>query len=234
MLGRSRNSVEFLSDWQIGDALLRIVTQAREQLTLVSPYNNHWGHLGREVTISRSRGVSVTIFYRADQPNPLASYKDIAGVPVQNLHAKIYANEQATLVTSMNLLETSLTHAREVGFLVHDAKLRHEVHAYINSLADRTPISDSFTLNPVGRNGNTTSQHTVETANDIAKVIDTNGFCIECGDQATFDLNRPLCRSCYFRIGINGSPRLCHNCGQTHGTQINRPLCPACVDAHSQ
>ena len=43
MFGRSGAAVEFLADWQIGDALLRVIAQARQQLTLVSPYNKHWG-----------------------------------------------------------------------------------------------------------------------------------------------------------------------------------------------
>lgn len=93
MFGRSENAVEFLADWQISDAVLRVITQARQRLTLVSPYNKHWGHLKREVAAAHNRGVAVTICYRADEPSPLVDYDDITGVPVRMLHAKIYASE---------------------------------------------------------------------------------------------------------------------------------------------
>ena len=153
MLRRSGGGVEFLADWQVGDALLRIVAQARQRLTLVSPYNRHWGHLKREVAAARQRGVAVTIYYRADEAAPLAqpdraatdkvmadgaadgvAANEVAVVPVRMLHAKIYANESVALVTTMNLLETSAMYSREVGLLITDAKLRRQVDDYIKSL----------------------------------------------------------------------------------------------------
>lgn len=166
MFRRSGVGVEFLSDWQVGDALLRIVAQARERLALVSPYNRHWGHLKREVASARQRGVAVTIYYRADEPDPLgqldrvtgdrvtadrvtmdgaavngvavrgAAADSITAVPVRMLHAKIYANESVALITTMNLVETSAMYSREVGLLIGDAKLRRQVDDYIKSLHD--------------------------------------------------------------------------------------------------
>ena len=115
MFGRSGAAVEFLADWQIGDALLRVIAQARQQLTLVSPYNKHWGHLKREVAAAQQRGVAVTIYYRADEPGPLAEYAGVTVIPVRMLHAKIYANESVTLVTTMNLLETSAMYSPRSG-----------------------------------------------------------------------------------------------------------------------
>ena len=74
MFGRSGTAIEFLTDWQIGDGLLRIVREARQQLTLVSPYNRHWGHLKREVEAARRRGVAVTAYYRAEDPAHAPEY----------------------------------------------------------------------------------------------------------------------------------------------------------------
>lgn len=136
MFGRSGTAIEFLTDWQIGDGLLRIVREARQQLTLVSPYNRHWGHLKREVEAAQRRGVAVAAYYRAEDPAHAPEYEGASITPVRMLHAKIYANEKVALVATMNLVETSAAYSREVGLLVRDPKLRREIDEYVQSLAD--------------------------------------------------------------------------------------------------
>ena len=232
MFGRSGKSVEFLADWQIGDALLRIVTQARRQLVLVSPYNKHWGHLKREVVSAYSRGVAVSIYYRADEPSPADEYDGLTGVPIPMLHAKIYANEQAALVTSMNLVETSANHSREIGFLVRDARLRQEISDYISSLSENAATGASPRMAGTNRNGSARLHH-VETASDIIDIVNETGFCIECRDPLTFDPGKPLCPPCYSRYGRNSVHQHCHNCGSNYSALLNQPLCPNCATTHS-
>jgi hypothetical protein len=231
MLRRRGSEVEFLIDWQIGDALLRLITESKERLTLVSPYNKHWGHLKREVAAAKRRGVSVRIYYRADESNPAGDYNDIDAIPVRMLHAKIYANEAAALVTTMNLVEASATHSREVGFLIRDSRLLGQVDSYVATFADGSETEAPPAFGNTNRNGSESAQYRVESANDIAKIIDGFGFCIECGNPITFDPGRPLCPSCYSRFGRNGVHGHCHKCGEDHSTQINQPLCSACAPA---
>ena len=230
MFGRSGRAVELLTDWQIGDALMRIVAQAQQRLTLVSPYNKHWGHLKREVAAAQGRGVPVTIYYRADESSPMAEYDGVTAIPVRMLHAKIYANETTALVSTMNLLETSAMYSRDVGLLLRDPKLRHEIDEYVKSLANDAAAEPLAWGGGATRNGAAARQQ-VRTASDIARVIETSGFCIECGTAKDFDLDKPLCISCYTRYGRNGTHKLCHRCGEPHPAQLNQPLCPACQDA---
>ncbi len=229
MLGRRGNDVEFLIDWQIGDALLRLITQSKEKLMLVSPYNRHWGHLKREVVAAVRRGVAVTIYYRSDEADPSNDYDDIVAIPVRMLHAKIYANESTVLVTTMNLVETSSTHSREVGFLIRDPKLIAQISSYVAALGDGSETEVPSTSSARIRDRSATVQYRVETADDIAKVIDGFGFCIECAVRITLDLSKPLCPSCYSRFGRNGEHSHCHRCGQPHSTKLNQPLCPTCA-----
>lgn len=256
MFRRSGAGVEFLADWQVGDALLRIVAQARERLTLVSPYNRHWGHLKREVAAARQRGVAVTIYYRADEPGPLAqldrvtvdratadgvAVNGVAGdsvmaVPVRMLHAKIYANESVALITTMNLVETSAMYSREVGLLIGDAKLRRQVDDYIKSLHDdavaEVPQPDAPM--PEGRTAYRNGAGRAPTAAISEAPAKPPGFCIECGDAKGFEPERPLCAPCYGRFGRNGAHRVCHRCGEPHPAQLNEPLCQACREARAQ
>jgi len=228
MFGRSKASIEFLADWQISAALMQIINEARQRLTLVSPYNRHWGHLRREVTAAQQRGVEVTMYYRADEPSPLAENDSVTAVPIRMLHAKIYANETAALVTSMNLLESSAMYSRDVGLLVRDAELRREIDGFIRSLWDSVETDASKGVS-ASANGSTTRAHRVSNANDIAQVIDIGGFCIECGSPLSFDPGKPLCPQCYARHGRNGVHRVCHKCGESHRTLLNEPLCRECA-----
>ena len=261
MFRRSGVGVEFLADWQVGDALLRIVAQARERLALVSPYNRHWGHLKREVASARQRGVAVTIYYRADEPDPLgqldrgtvdrgtgdrvtmdgaavrgATGDSITAVPVRMLHAKIYANESVALITTMNLVETSAMYSREVGLLIADAKLRRQVDDYIKSLHDdavaEAPQPDAPI--PEGRMAYRNGAGRVPTGAIAEAPAKLPGFCIECGDAKGFEPERPLCAPCYGRFGRNGAHRVCHRCGEPHPAQLNEPLCQACREARAQ
>ena len=251
MLRRSGGGVEFLADWQVGDALLRIVAQARQRLTLVSPYNRHWGHLKREVTAARQRGVAVTIYYRADEPGPLgqpdraaadeAAADSVTVVPVRMLHAKIYANESVALVTTMNLLETSAMYSREVGLLIADAKLRRQVDDYIKSLhadaaveAPKPDVPIPGAPIPEGRTAYRNGAGRVPVAGIAETASKSSGFCIECGDAKGFEPERPLCIPCYARFGRKGAHRLCHRCGEPHPAQLNEPLCQPCRETRAQ
>lgn len=228
MFGRSKTSIDFLADWQINGALMQIISEARQRLTLVSPYNRHWGHLRREVVAAEQRDVDVTVFYRADEPIPIAEHDSITAVPIRMLHAKIYANETAALVTSMNLLESSAMYSRDVGLMVRDPKLRGEIDGFIKSLWDSVE-TDTPSWATANGNGNAARLHRVSNANDIAQVIDIGGFCIECGSPVSFDPGKPLCPQCYSRYGRNGAHRLCHKCGELHRTLLNEPLCRDCA-----
>lgn len=230
MFGRSNAAVEFLTDWQIGDGLLRIVREARQQLTLVSPYNRHWGHLKREIEAAQRRGVQITAYYRAEDPGHAPEYEGAAVFPVRMLHAKIYANESVALVTTLNLLETSAAYSREVGFLVRDPKLRREIDAYVQSLADAGVADQEFA--PAGavppRAASRPAIATVQTPTEIAQVIAVSGFCIECGTPKEFNARLPLCTSCYARYGRNSTHKICHRCGEEHPARVSDPLCQNC------
>ena len=232
MFRRSGAGVEFLADWQVGDALLRIVAQARQRLLLVSPYNRHWGHLKREVAAARQRGVAVTIYYRADEPCPIPESDGATAIPVRMLHAKIYANESAALVTTMYLLDSSAMHSREVGLLIADAKLRRQVDDYIAALT----AADAEAPPPdASKSDGRTPYRNGAARMPVAVIAESSGrssgFCIACGEAKGFEPDRPLCVPCYARFGRNGTHRLCHRCGESHPAQLNEPLCQPCREA---
>ena len=212
---------------------MQIISEAKQRLTLVSPYNRYWGHLRREIMGAQQRGVEVTVYYRADEQSPLASpliwHDSIKVVPVRMLHAKIYANESVALISSMNLLESSAMYSRDVGLLIRDAKLRREIDGYVQSLTESADADLPLNMGAAAGNGATVRKVEAATATDIARVIEVSGFCIECRTLISFDLNKPLCLPCYTEFGRTGTHKHCHKCSESHRTLLNEPLCRVCA-----
>ena len=229
MFRRSKSSIDFLADWEISSALLKIIGDARQRLTLVSPFNKHWGHLRRAIASAEQRGVDVTVYYRADEANPMAEHPSITAVPVRMLHAKIYANETTALISSMNLVETSALYSRDVGILVTDPALRRQIDGFVRSLWDSVDTESPPGSSANNGHGNATRMHRVSTAADIAAVLDIEGHCIECGANISFDPDKPLCFQCYSRHGRTGVHNVCHKCNDSHRTLLNEPFCRVCA-----
>lgn len=129
-------SVRLVTDSQIGDAVIRIVRDAKKKIVLVSPYNNHWGELEKELNRARRRGVRIIMHFRRKKNNldPARNYRDVDSFPVDKLHAKIYANENTALVTSLNLTEWAAFNSREIGLLIGDANLCRQIDDYVRNL----------------------------------------------------------------------------------------------------
>jgi hypothetical protein len=246
MFGQSAKPMEFLADWQVPDALMRVITRAKRRLTLVSPYNKHWGHLKREIAAAVQRGVQVTLYHRSDEPNPLADFDTVTSVPVLMLHSKIYANESSVLVTTMNLHETSATYSREVGFLIRKRGLRRQIETYVESLGGDANPAPTY-IEPLGgdakpapmtgdANYATNLQENARPAvvaspKDIVDFLDNAGFCIECREGKKLEPVRPLCLRCFERYGRNGMHKHCHKCGDLFDSQVAQPFCLTCANA---
>jgi hypothetical protein len=232
MFGQSAKPMEFLADWQVPDALMRVITRAKRRLTLVSPYNKHWGHLKREIAAAVQRGVQVTLYHRSDEPNPLADFDTVTSVPVLMLHSKIYANESSVLVTTMNLHETSATYSREVGFLIRKRGLRRQIETYVESLGgDANPAPMTGDANYATNLQENARPAVVASPKDIVDFLDNAGFCIECREGKKLEPVRPLCLRCFERYGRNGMHKHCHKCGDLFDSQVAQPFCLTCANA---
>lgn len=237
MFGGSGKGVQLLTDWQIGDALLRIVSEARLRLVLVSPYNKHWGHLRREIAMAGERGVQVSMYYRADEANPLTDYGEgegISGVAVRMLHAKIYANENAALVTTMNLLDSSAMYSREIGLLIREVKLRREVDRYIQALAGAEVVpgtgategNRSGGVRPAASAGTAPLAGTGAAPGTGAAGGSRNGG-VRPGASGTSRTATAIAEY------INASG-FCIKCGEAKGFEPERPLCAPCYSRHGR
>ena len=133
-------SVIFVKDREVGSAVLKIIEDARQEITLVSPFNHNLQDLIAALkNVRGSRGVKINRYYHQDKRDPADHFGGVASYPVADLHAKIYANESTVLVTSFNLNWGSWNQNREVGLLVRDTAIVRQVREYVESLGESDP-----------------------------------------------------------------------------------------------
>ena len=243
------SQVELLKDGQIGAEILTLIRTAREQVILVSPYNRHGPALKHELENARQRGVRVEVYYREEQEDPTQEYSGlgIQSFPVFWLHAKIYANEMAAIITSQNLTERSGENARDVGLLVRDTDLFRDIRGYVESL-----LSHGQSPQATVHNGSRQDRQQAAATNSVSQ---SSQVCLVCGKTQPYDPTKPLCRDCWDRdtgfcirckkvlprdleIVLCRRPcwqrhrlevhRHCHLCGQDAATLLDKPLCEKC------
>jgi len=62
--------------------------------------------------------------------------------------------------------------------------------------------------------------------------ISYTGYCIRCGKNIVFDLDKPLCPTCFKSwskyMDDLYQENYCHACGNEHETSLSKPLCVYC------
>ena len=65
MSNQSASAVELLTDSQIQDGIENLIKTAQQEITLVSPFNQHWQELSTELEKTRGRGVKIVMYYQS-------------------------------------------------------------------------------------------------------------------------------------------------------------------------
>ena len=226
-MDESQKSV-FVDD-EVASQVLAIVREAKEYVVLVSPYIHLWGHALEALGLAVQRGIDVTVVARLGEDrleNEAAWLKNngIKVVAAKNLHAKIYLNERAVVVSSMNLLESSMKNSLEIGLVVRDEHAQQQIRDYVNNTLMHLAIAVRHAVSPV------TQQPTYRPAQPDLRVV--TGVCIRCSQPIAFDPARPLCKDCYESWAQWGNPEypevFCHACGRRSDVTYERPLCRDC------
>jgi phosphatidylserine/phosphatidylglycerophosphate/cardiolipin synthase-like enzyme len=130
---------------------------------------------------------------------------------IENLHAKLYANEKEALITSENLMDWS-RNTFEIGYVINDAEeITHIVNDIIsNELLDSSWNKKELALLPKPADGLKTDD------GGGAKT----GYCIMCGTSIERKPARPFCFACYKEwkrggANYNAQYNYCHICGKS-------------------
>ncbi|MGO4820577.1 MULTISPECIES: phospholipase D-like domain-containing protein [unclassified Flavobacterium] len=129
--------MKIIPPYQITSEILTLIHEAKEYLILVSPYVNfnNWESIKVAIQNAANRNVKFKFYCRLDSEN-FKSWEQIEALGIQpklvkNLHSKLYFNEKAGIVTSMNLLTSSNLNAMEFGAIYNTTEELEELKSYV-------------------------------------------------------------------------------------------------------
>jgi phosphatidylserine/phosphatidylglycerophosphate/cardiolipin synthase-like enzyme len=237
--------VEFLTTEGISSELSKIIASSKEKLYLVSPYLQIADKLQTMIQQAEKKfpKIDIKIVYRLNKDGELAD-KDMDFLvnqlnnatiyALENLHAKCYLNEGTVIIASMNLYQYSQVNNWEMGIKVDkstEPDVYEKINEYVSYLIDISKKYDKGLIN----SDNITSQTNYKGAklNQVNRVTIINaGYCIRCGRNIVFDMDKPLCTTCFKSwsryMDDSYQENYCHVCGNKNETSLSKPLCVYC------
>lgn len=234
---------KFLTTTGVSYQLEEIIKNAKERLVLISPFLRVNERV-KELLEDKDRlKIDVRVIYGKNELQPeennwLESMTSIRTSFCKNLHAKCYLNENAALLTSMNLYEFSQVNNNEMGLLVSKEEERelyeeiYEESMRIVRVSEEIRVTvarvetpeDGRESQPWERSGARNTQENPE--------IPEDGFCIRCEDAIPANPAQPYCKRCYasWRRYKNETyeEECCHTCGNEYTATLLKPLCLTC------
>ena len=127
---------KFLNTSATNYYLEELMKQAYERLIIISPFLKFNDRIKELLTDKDRLKIDVRIVYGKSELAPkeinwLRSLEFVRTSFCQNLHAKCYINEQAAIITSMNLYDFSQVNNNEMGIYIereHEAELYRDTH----------------------------------------------------------------------------------------------------------
>ena len=158
----------------------------------------------------------------------------------EDLHAKCFYNEDAMVITSLNLHGYSQQHNREMGILLN---LAEDESVFKEALREAkfivaTAKKDSgikSLVDSISREAKSLVDSQIEDRPERTrkcKSTKKRGSCIRCGDPIVYDVGAPFCLNCYRVWKKHENPeykeKYCHYCGKPK-QQITKAK-PLCID----
>lgn len=234
-------------DNEVTSSILEIIRSARRFVVLVSPYVEPIPHVEQELRLAIQRGVKVLVAVRDDGSGRLGGKSGTDAIgwlkalkvdlrSVQRLHSKVYLNESAAVISSMNLLASSWSGSHEMAAVLPKGPEYDSVSDYVFNRVLKLGHAVKTDHKPSRQQQE--NPGTVRGVGTISKMFRKAlelGTCIRCSRTIARDNYRPLCDSCYSEWAQWGNTdfkeKYCHGCGETRTTSYDRPLCRSCYYA---
>jgi phosphatidylserine/phosphatidylglycerophosphate/cardiolipin synthase-like enzyme len=230
------STVELVTNQDILPAIIKLIEDASERVILVSPYNKYTNHLRNEVKRAAQK-LDVTAVCRKEQEKDEKEHIEQLiewGADVylvERLHAKIFANEEQVIVTSMNLHSSSDRDSTEIAVRISDRVLHKEI---IDFIEDKVTVGIKPLEAPNRASQARAAKATTKTRKAARPPRSTaQGHCIRCGQGVALNLDRPLCDDCYPKWAeykkLDYAEKFCISCGQQRkNISYAKPRCLRC------
>lgn len=119
---------------EISAKIMTLIDEAEKELIIVSPYNNltGWNKLINRIKKAQSQGVDISWYTRKNnvEKNNSEEVRSIGIEPVlvDDLHAKIYMNEDYAIFTSMNMSKISDEKSIDIGYITENRTEYEELY----------------------------------------------------------------------------------------------------------
>ncbi|MDA4123785.1 MAG: phospholipase D-like domain-containing protein [Thaumarchaeota archaeon] len=236
-------------DAEVLEQINLLVSNARDRVTLVTPYLNIWEHLKSKIDEAVRRKVQISFLIRRDDDDRVprkrraedAAWLISQGVRVilvPNLHAKIYMSEKTVILSSMNITEPSIANSREFAVLLRRDEDAEKVREYVANLVTKFGPPDlTHTIGKRAADGLSNlvkKLEVMEVERSEKPRLGKAGNCIRCGTTVVYHPERPMCDECYAiwakYKNKDYAEEYCHSCGKKKPTSFRRPLCLACYN----
>jgi phosphatidylserine/phosphatidylglycerophosphate/cardiolipin synthase-like enzyme len=263
---------KFLKGFDVNTEVENIFRQANSFLWIISPYiklhhrykdvlKNHicndklqitlvFGKNDRDMQKSLSKE-EVDFFLKF--PNIEIRYE-------KRLHAKFYANDYSSIITSMNLYDFSQDNNIEAGVLLDTPLLNRltrtytvdqQAMDYFSDVIDNSELlfrkEPQYTSGTFGIGKKFDKSIVIENKiEDLIKLkketrqnpSHTSGFCIKCHTEIPLKPTVPYCKNCYSDWKkINDKTHqevFCHICGEKNKSSLAFPACRNCYRKEKQ
>ena len=243
-LDKKENTSTFLQTSGCSYHLENIIREAKTDLYLVSPFLKINDRLF-DLLKSFQDKIHIHILYgkerRQDGTKKLKEFENCTVYYLQNLHAKCYLNEEAALITSMNLYDFSQINNVEFGMIINKVSKPEEfdqIQAEVIRLIKIAEIIDikdkpkKYGLKTVKEENETkTITYKKEPCTPKVKKKFT-GYCIRCNREIDYNPDNPYCYECWNSWNYFGNAdfqeKHCHRCGNKEPSTMNKPQCYDC------
>lgn len=228
----------------------KIVNNAKSKLVLICPFVKIPDTLLQNLKIaSRNPKMEITLVYgktemKREERDRLTQIDNLSLRFLENLHAKCFFNEDAMVITSFNMYESSLKN-REMGVLItvkDDSECFNEAVKEANRIVTSAVLDkDSLISNVfsgVVKGAKSIVDSAVKDEPREHKVkphsyrTKQTGYCIRCRKPIPYDLDHPLCDEHFEKWAQYGDfaypEKYCHTCGKSASTSKARPQCNSC------
>ena len=205
----------YCSDKELSFLLEELIQETRKWLIIVSPFVRISGRIKGYLEKLLSRKVNIILVYKTNS-DKLVNIKEedyqwliennVQVKSSRNLHAKCYINEKCALVTSMNLVDYSLSNNFEMG-VAYSSKSDNDAYMYI--------LKDVLQINCDG----------AKIDFNYYKNNYDRGFCIRTGVEIPFNINKPMCDEAWNEWCEIGDPYIPENYCHYSGEKSNGETC---------
>ena len=194
----------------INTEIFEIIDRAKNEIFIVSPYIDPGNTITEKIIKRAKENIQITVIHKTDQLKKdefQRFYNRLTATNVvfynnPSLHSKIYCNESEALMTSMNLLTSSMENSIESGITLNYKDSYKAIRSHIVDILN----SDQTSLTNIDN-----------ASTDL-------GFCIKSKQRINYNPKKPVAFHVY-KIDRSQKGQYCHKCGKECHTTINNPFC---------